>query len=404
MPNEPASNKLNFTKKALEALEPTADKQSYYYDTKTNGLALRVSPAGIKTFVLYRKVDSKPERITLGRFPDMTIEQARGQASEANSAIAKGENPADKQRTARAEMPLGELFTLYLERHAKVHKRSWQEDEAQFKRYLQPWAKRQLSAIKKPDVQTLHAKLGKEVGPYAANRLLALLHKLFNFATDCGWEKANPARGIKKFKEQSRDRFLQADELPRFFQALAEEPNDTARDYILLSLLTGARQANVLAMRWEDIHFERATWTMPTTKNGEAHTLPLVPEALTLLHTRQALTDSPWVLPGPGATGHLVEPKKAWARILERAGIKDLRLHDLRRSLGSWQAATGANLSIIGKTLAHKNVSTTAIYARLSLDPVRASMEQATQAMLIAAGVLPKAEVVDIPKHRVSKP
>jgi integrase len=126
----------------------------------------------------------------------------------------------------------------------------------------------------------------------------------------------------------------------------------------------------------------------------------LVPEALTILEQRKAEASGPWVFPGPGVTGHLVEPKKAWKRILTRAGIEDLRLHDLRRSLGSWQAATGANLSIIGKTLDHKNVSTTAIYARLNLDPVRASMEQATQAMFDAAGILPKADVVDIGQNK----
>ena len=90
---------------------------------------------------------------------------------------------------------------------------------------------------------------------------------------------------------------------------------------------------------------------------------------------------------GAGISGHLVETKKPWKRILDKAGLKNLRIHDLRRSLGSWQAATGANLSIIGKTLAHKNVSTTAIYARLNIDPIRESMNKATDAMLNAAGV-----------------
>jgi integrase len=103
-----------------------------------------------------------------------------------------------------------------------------------------------------------------------------------------------------------------------------------------------------------------------------------------------------WVFPSTGKTGHLVEPKKAWKRILERADLSDLRIHDLRRSLGSWQAATGASLSIIGKSLGHKNINSTAIYARLNIDPVRESMETATSAMMVAGGLLPSAELIDI--------
>lgn len=384
------ANQINFTKVGLESLPiPPKGKREYHYDAKTKGLAIQVTGAGAKTFYVYRWVKGRPERIRLGNYPDLTIEQARRKAMEVNGEIAKGENPNDKRRALREEMTMNELFSMYLERYAKIHKRSWKNDQAQFNRYLTPWAKRKLSTIGKADIQILHAKIGKEAGIYASNRLLALLHTLFSKATDWGWEKANPAHGIKKFKEQSRERFLEADELPRFFQAVAEEPNETARDYFLVSLLTGARRSNVLAMRWDEINFERATWTIPVTKNGEAHTIPLMPEVVIILEARrQANGDSKWVFPGPGASGHLVEPKKAWARILKRAGIEDLHIHDLRRSLGSWQAATGANLSIIGKTLAHKNVSTTAIYARLNLDPVRDSMQLATRAMLDAAGVL----------------
>jgi len=391
------NTRLNFTKRALESLPlPEPGKRATYHDAKIRGLILRVTSQGTRTFQVYRKVNGRPERVTIGTFPGVTVEQARKQAAEVNATIAKGENPNAKRRALRAEMTLHELFDLYLERHAKVHKRSWQEDQAQYTRYLKPWANRKLSSIRKSDVQALHAKTGKNIGVYAANRLLALLHTLFNKAIDWGFEQPNPAQGVKKFREQSRDRFLEADELPRFFQSLAEEPNTTLRDYFLIALLTGARRANVLAMRWEDINLERATWVIPQTKAGSHQAVPLVPDVVNILESRNTLSNSPWVFPGHGSTGHLVEPRKAWERILKRAGIENLRIHDLRRSLGSWQAATGANLSIIGKSLGHTNVSTTAIYARLNLDPVRAAMETATQAMLNAAGVAEKAPVISL--------
>jgi integrase len=220
---------------------------------------------------------------------------------------------------------------------------------------------------------------------------------MYNKAID--WEilsGQNPTDRIKKFPEKSRERFLQPDEFPRFFKAVNEEANTTIRDYILISLLTGARRTNAVEMRWEQINFEHGTWTIPVTKSGDSHTVPLVPEAMEILMARKSDSESEWVFPGTGETGHLVEPTKAWRNILKRAGIKDLRLHDLRRTMGSWQASTGASLSVIGKSLAHKNVSTTAIYARLHLDPVRDAMSKATSAMMEAGKIKAPAKITNI--------
>ena len=202
------------------------------------------------------------------------------------------------------------------------------------------------------------------------------------------------------------------------------EADTTLRDYFLIALLTGARRANVLGMRWADVHLQRGIWSIPETKSGDGLAVPLVPEAIQILKRRRNDEDE-WVFPGRGKSGHLVEPKGAWRRLIRRAaviilekrdpkrlpkrqpysdeqwssivrwaGLQDLRIHDLRRSLGSWQAATGASLSMIGKTLGHKNVSTTAIYARLNLDPVRGAMETATRAMFNAAKLEDGAEVI----------
>lgn len=381
--------KVNFTKRALDAFPPSPiTRRSYLYDEKVQGLALAVTPAGTKTFVVYRWVQGRPERIRLGRYPDLTIEQARGLANAVNADIAQGKNPNDRRRWDRAELTLEDCFQEYLERHAKRYKRSWQRDDGQFQRYLRPWRKRKLSHIRKRDIQLLHASVGQDHGPYAANRLLALLRHLFNKSRDWGFlEHANPAIGITRFREASRERFLQADEFPRFFQALADEPNQTVRDYFLLSLLTGARRANVQAMEWTHINFAQATWTIPTTKSGATHTVPLVPEAIRILKAREAHVTGQWVFPGTGQSEHLMDPKRAWKRILKRAGLEDLRLHDLRRTLGSWQASTGASLPIIGKALGHTNVNTTAIYSRLSLDPVRQAVETATEAMFEAGKI-----------------
>jgi integrase len=128
-------------------------------------------------------------------------------------------------------------------------------------------------------------------------------------------------------------------------------------------------------------------WHIPETKNGEQHRIPLSPVALEILDNRRQHKEGDYVFTGTGAKGHLADPKKAWQRILKRAGIEDLRLHDLRRTLGSWMAASGATTAMIGKTLAHKSQQATKIYERLDLDPVRVSINAAHEAIFTAAGI-----------------
>jgi integrase len=326
----------------------------------------------------------KPVRITLGTLSDMTIEQARKKARKYKAYLADGVNPADEKRKAKQEMTFKELFEIYMERHSKPRKRTWQEDLDKFNTYLKPLGRKRLPEIKKSHISALHSRIGIE-HKVTANRILALVSSIFGRAIEYGlYEDINPCSGIRKFPEKSRDRFLQADELPRFFEALNEEPNETLRDYIFISLLTGARRSNVLSMRWNELNLEQGTWKIPRTKTGDSQTVTLTLEAIEILKARKKETSSVFVFPGNGRTGHLIEPKTGWKRILERAGIKDLRIHDLRRTLGSWQAITGSSLPIIGKSLNHKNASTTQIYARLNLDPVRESVQKATVAMIEA--------------------
>lgn len=397
------NNKINFTKANIEALPiPEPGKRTTYQDIKTSGLQIRISSSGAKSFCVYRRIkNGNPERVTLGRYPDLGIEQARKKAMEINLLIAEGKSPADIKRGQKAEFTFADLFADYLERHAKLKKKTWTEDESQYNLYLdKSLGKKRLSAITRQEIAQVHSNITKAGHAPTANRVKALISSIFGWAISAGLWHTNPATGIKNNKEKSRDRFLQGDELPRFFKALAEEENDTIRDYFLMSLLTGARRSNVLAMQWSDINFDRREWRIPETKNGLPQTVTLSPEAIEVLRNRQSDAPNRYVFPGTGKSGHLVEPKKGWKRILERAGIEDLRIHDLRRTLGSWQAKTGASLSIIGKSLNHKSQNTTAIYARLDLDPVRDSVNTATSAMLAAAGLKDSADIINFRKKK----
>jgi len=338
-----AKEEFNFTKLEIAQMGPNPDgKRRYVYDSKENGLLVQITSTGRKTFQLYKKHKGSPIRVTIGTFPDVTIEQARKNAREIKTALASGENPNDTIRAERQEMTFADLFEDYLTRYAKIEKKTWQTDQYYYDRYLAVGlGRKKFSTISKKDIAATHSKIGR-THQVTANRVFALMSSVFGKAIEWGlWEDENPCQRIKKFSEQSRDRFITKEELPRFFQSLDEDQDGKLRDYILVSLLTGARKANVLSMRWQEVSFEDATWRIPKTKNGDSQTIPLGAEALEILQRRRQDTRSFFVFPGSGKTGHFVEPKKGWRRILDRAGIKNLRLHDLRRTLGSWQTMTG---------------------------------------------------------------
>ena len=390
-----STNRINFTKASIENLPIPESGWKYYYDTKVPGLAVGVGASGVKTYVLYKKINRRPERIKIGRTTDLTVDEARTKAIEHNGKVALGSNPADKKRQQRAEITFGEMFALFYEQHSKPHKKTHKEDLAKFTKYLSDrkyginLAKRRLSEIGIAEIKTVFNKIA-ETHPITANRVLALVSSVFSEAIRAElYDGLNPCRGVRRHKENKRSRFLTREELPAFFKAVDECKNSVARDYIKMSLVTGARRSNVLAMRWDQISFVRKEWTIPETKNGEPQIIPLLPQALEVLAERKADPDaanSPFVFPSTGAQGHLVEPKRAWETIRKKAGIEDVRLHDLRRTFGAWMAGSGANLSIIGKSLNHKSLDTTKTYDRLWIDPVREAMEKAVGSIFTAGG------------------
>lgn len=390
--------KFAFTKRRLEAITAPADGKRVYFQDETEGLSLCIMPSGVKTFYVVKWFQGRKVRVPLGRFPTMSVEEARKASRTLIAKMGEGIDVQQARQAARHEHTMAGLWDFWLE-HAKLRKKTWEEDQRIYNAFLAPWANHRLSAIHKSDVAALHAKVGKNNGIYQANRLLSLVKAMFNKGTDIGFTGANPAKGVKKFVEAKRDRFLQGEELPKFFQALADEPNELFRDFFLLALLTGAGRGNVLSMAWVDIDLNNARWRIPETKAGVPLVVPLVPAAVAILrHRREASSGSPWVFPSTRRANHVTEPIVAWKRLLKRAGLADLRIHDLRRSLGSWQAMGGASLPIIGKSLGHTQASTTMIYARLQLDPVRTSVESATTAILTAgkASVGAAGVVIDV--------
>lgn len=387
------SKEFGFTKKKIDGLPlPSGDERVRYYDTEVKGLCLRVTSNGAKSFTFYRKVQGKVYSKKLGRYPDMSIERARKAVAEINGAIAVGENPLN-QLQAVNELTLGALFDQYIEQYAKDRCTTSDDMVDNFNRYFGEWRSRPLSSFKRIDIQAKINELAAGGKKHTANRSHDLIRAVFSWGIKKGLFTAeNPCVGVDKFTVQARERFIGPKEFKKFFKQLAlrNKPNDedlhnNFHDYVLLSLYTGARQANVLSMKWEDLDLKKGYWRIPKTKNKESHTVPLTSLALDVLQQRKKRAKTPFVFPSDGADGHYMEPKIAWRQLLKDAKLTNLRMHDLRRTMGSYMAMSNQSLPIIGKALGHKSHTSTQIYARLDLDPVRAAMEQAQAQMQLAA-------------------
>jgi integrase len=385
-----AKNQIKFTKVEIEKLPVPSTGRVVYHDTAVNGLVLFVYPRH-KTFYLYKFVDGKPTRPKLGNFPDMTVEQARKEAIQMLGSISKGEPVVSRRISKASGLTLGELFDKYIDEYAQHHCTSWVETTKAFPRYFGPWLTTTTRSITRADVQQHVNLLGKDRGHHTANRAYDDLRAVYSWGIKYGYHGGdNPCTGVTKFKTRSRERFIHPDEFKKFLNALRNETNIPFRDYVYLSLFTGARQANVLSMRWDQIDLELGLWYIPITKNKESQTLPLTDLALQILTDRKArATSEEWVFPSDSACGHVVEPKGGWASLMKRTELKDLRMHDLRRTLGSYMAMNNQSLQIIGKVLGHKSPSATQIYSRLAFDPLKQAMEAAQVSMAASTEILP---------------
>lgn len=375
------TRKITFTKKKLEGLPlPDGQGRAEYYDDQVHNLMVRVSSSGILTFYVRRKVDGISRRILIGRFPDLSIDQARKKAGDILHAIAN--KTVDFSSGVKDIEPrvytVMELFDLYMESYAKDRCTRYNDMRKDFHRYINDWRNRNHASITSIDVQNRLNHVRNKNGPSAANHLLILMRAAMNWNLKNGTITSNPWAGVKQYKVQARERFLRPDEMEAFFVALNKQ-DESIRDYVLISLYTGARRSNVLSMRWDQVDLDLAVWRIPLTKNKESQFIPLTSSAVELLKRRSDSRKGPWVFPGRSNEAHLVEPKRPWYKLLNDAKIEDLRIHDLRRTLASYMAMDNQSLQIIGKALGHKSVASTQIYSRLMNDPVRKAMESAQE-------------------------
>ena len=383
------NNHINFTEKNLLDLPvPTTDKATVYYDTGQAGLCVMITYGGTKTYYFYTKFLGVPKRVKIGRVGVTKLVDARMKARELRTEADKGNDPSQERNEALRDMTLKQFFnTQYFPRHVKVYTRpkSQAKAETMFRNYLGEFHNRKMISITRADMERMHAGLRDRISLYTANRTLALVKHMYNKAIEWGYPSrhGNPAVGIKMFRERSRDRFLLPDEIKRFFAALNEEPNEVFKNYVLLSLYIGQRRQNMLSMRWSNVDLDLGYVLFPDSKNGDPQKIPLIIQAKDILTEMRKYAINDWVFPSEGSkSGHLEDLHRPWYALLKRAGIEDLRVHDLRRTFGSYQAITGASLHIIGKALGDKTSIATQVYSRLTMDPIRDSIQRGADKML----------------------
>jgi integrase len=358
--------------------------QTDYWDTNAPaGFGVRVSPlTGVKTFVVRYRANGRRRCYKIGTYPAVNLADARNEAKDLLDRVRRGEDPSQERREARKAPPpmtVGEYLDHYLERYSKPRKRSWREDARRIERIKAKLGSRLLAELTTPDVAQLHSKIGK-TAPIEANRVVEVLRAALNKAREWGHvpeTHPNAAEKVKRFSEQSRERFLTRDELPRVLDALGKEESAYVRGVFILILLTGLRKGEALALRWEHVDLDNRLLRIPETKAGGGRSVPLTDAAVRLLEGLPR-EKSPFVFPGRLNGGHLSvsSVNRAWRRVRKAAKVPDVTIHDLRRSVGSWLAMQGVGLPIIGAVLGHASPTATAIYARLQPDAGRQALDR----------------------------
>jgi integrase len=382
----------------VRSLPAPATSSRIAYDGEVKGFGLRVTAAGAKAFVLNYRINGRERRLTIGDAGSWSTTAARAKAKALKRAIDDGHDPLGEREAERTAPTMAELTAHYLEHHLPRKRASSQRDDrSMLERDVLPvLGKLKVADVRHGDVDRLHRQIGKRA-PIRANRVVALLSKMFAIAVKLEWRADNPARGIERNPEERRQRFLSPAEIARLAAVLADHPERTSAALVRFLLLTGARFGEAAGARWDHLDLERGTWTKPSshTKQRAVHRVPLSAPALALL--AELPHSGPYLFPGP--TGKPITTiKTMWLGVVRKAEVPGLRVHDLRHSYASILASAGMSLPIIGALLGHTQAATTQRYAHLLDDPLRAATERAG-AVITGAGQEP-ADVVPLRKAR----
>jgi integrase len=362
------------TDRGISKLSPTG-KQRIVFDSEVPGFGVRITPAGVKAFVLDYRIGGRQRRYTIGRCDDWAVEKARRRARELRREVDLDRDPQQERDDIRAEPTVADLCDQF-ERELLPKRRD--STAASYRsligQLIRPHlGKGKVSALTHRDVDAFHRGIA-EATPYRANRALAVLSRIISKLAIPEHRADNPCRGIERAGEEKRVRYASADEIRRLSEALTRSTFPDMANAVRLLLLTGARRGELLRATWAQFDLQRGTWSKPAaaTKQRRVHVVPLSAPARQLLSTMQKEATTPELFPGDPEW----RLRKCWSAACAEAHINDLRVHDLRHAFASILASSGASLPLIGSLLGHSTPVTTARYAHLLDDPLRAAADR----------------------------
>lgn len=401
------------TKTRIDKTKPDPNREFFVWCTDPRRFGVRVSPTGRKTFVVQYAHNGRTRRFAIGTYGALTVEQARAKAKELLAQVAVGGDPSRERKAGRSAPTVAELCERYLKEHARVYKRpsSIVGDEHNIKNHIKPTlGNDQVQELTRQDIASFHN--GMQKTPISANRCLSLLAKMLACAQLWGIIEHNPARGIRKYRENRRDRFLSETEFTQLGTTLREMEAEDSEDLYILAAVkllaySGLRLGEVLGLEWRDVDLERGRLRLREAKTGTRVAIindPMRDILRNLIDRRDAAIaeavakgksareDSPFVIPGRIHGRPVSGIHHVWERIRTRAKLTDVRLHDLRHSFASTGAANGLSLVMIGGLLGHRSPQTTNRYIDWADAPLRGASDQVArriEAAMAPAQALP---------------
>ena len=378
------------TKRVVDAAE-IREREYFIWDEDLPGFGLRVLPSGRKRYIIQYRAGGRSRRISLGPSSVLTCEQARSRAITIIAATKNGDDPAARRDADRRAITVKELAERFEREHIDLRLKP--STAKGYKRMLERFVlprlgNHRLTEVTRADIAQLHHDL-RHIA-YDANRCLEMISKMFNLAEMWGLrpDGSNPRKHIKKYPEEKRERFLSPAELKRVGEVLREMeqegielPSSIAAARLLI--LTGCRLGEIMNLKWGHADIAGKALRLPDSKTG-AKIVHLGQPAVEVLEKIERVNGNPWVIVGTKPGARLTDLQPFWQRVRARAGLKDVRIHDLRHTFASTAVAAGQGLPMIGKLLGHTQLQTTARYAHLAADPILAAADQVSAEIAIS--------------------
>lgn len=399
---------VRITKSIVDRLNAPATGQAFTRDMELKGFAVRITTSGAKSFILEKRIDGKVKRLTLGRYPELTVEQARKEAHKFLGHIATGRNPsAEKKHKALQGTTLQQAFDDFTLARKNLKPRTLYDYQRLMRVAFPDWQNKALVDISKEMVAKRHTKVGSEHGEAYANLAMRFLRALLNFSIaqyEDGKGNAilreNPVVRLTQtrawYRVERRQTVIKPHQLAPWYQGVMSLKNDKTSpqsalvaDYLLFLLFTGLRRQEAATLKWSDIDLKGRSFTIRDTKNREPLTLPLTDFISGLLKKRRVNTDSEYVFAGTGKTGYLIEPRQQVQKVIEVSGVS-FTLHDLRRTFITSAESIDISAYALKRLVNHKMAhDVTAGYIIADVERLRAPMQRIIDYFLKCVGTAP---------------